>query len=115
MKKIQHGDIFLINFNPSVGHEYQKVRPAIIISSNQVMKRSNLVTCIAITGNIDNIIEEDDIVIKKDAENRLFRDSIIKMHHIASFDKGRVRNYIGKVNLKTMGNVKDQLKMHFGI
>jgi mRNA interferase MazF len=115
MKKIQHRDIFLINFNPSVGHEYQKVRPALIISSDNVIKRSNLVTCIAITGNTDNIVEEDDIVIKKDAENRLFCDSIIKMHHIASFDKSRVRNYIGKMGQSPMEKVKEQLKVHFNI
>jgi mRNA interferase MazF len=115
MKNIEHGYIFLINFNPSVGHEYQKVRPALIISSDQVLERSNLVTCIAITGNTDNLVEDDDIVVKKDAENRLFCDSVIKMHHIASFDKGRVKNYIGKMGHGVMKKVKEQLKVQFNI
>lgn len=116
MNKIKQGDIFLINFDPGVGHEYQKARPAIIISSNEVLSRSNLVTCIALTGNTGQIVEADDIKLIRDAKNRLQCDSIIKMHHLASFDKiKRVKNYIGAIDQTTMSKIKKQLRTHFDI
>lgn len=32
---MQQGEIWIVEFDPSVGHEYQKTRPAIIITSNK--------------------------------------------------------------------------------
>ena len=34
MRPFQRGHVWLVNFDPSVGHEYQKVRPALIIQQN---------------------------------------------------------------------------------
>jgi mRNA interferase MazF len=36
----QRGEIWLVNFDPTVGNEIQKIRPAIVISSNAIGKLS---------------------------------------------------------------------------
>jgi len=46
-----YGDIVLVDFSPSVGHEYQDKRPSIIVQSNKQLKRSNLVTIIPLTSS----------------------------------------------------------------
>lgn len=61
---IQHGHIYFVEFEPSTGHEFKKQRPAIVISSNALMKRSNLFSCIPLTSNTDNANTVDDILIK---------------------------------------------------
>lgn len=113
MKNIRHGEIYLINFDPSIGHEYKKPRPAIILSSNEVLKRSTLVTCVAISGNTRNFVPEDDIIIKKNHINNLYYDSVVKMHHIVSYDKTRIMKYIGQADDNLMNRIKTQLKKHF--
>lgn len=35
MKSSEKGQIGLVNFDPSFGHEYQKVRPTLIIQNEQ--------------------------------------------------------------------------------
>ena len=37
MKIFQRGQIWLVNFEPSFGHEYQKIRPALIIQQEKYM------------------------------------------------------------------------------
>lgn len=113
---MKQGEIWMVDFNPSKGHEFQKERPAIIISSNNVIKYSNLITVLPITSNTDYCLD-DDIKITKDNDNRLFIDSIIKVCHISSFDKnnGRFIKKIGIANDYISEQIKKYLIKHFDI
>ncbi|MCX6154202.1 MAG: type II toxin-antitoxin system PemK/MazF family toxin [Candidatus Kapabacteria bacterium] len=86
--------IWLINFDPSFGHEYQKMRPGIIIENNFYMPRFDLLTIVPISSNILHLFELD-IFFPKTQSNRLLNDSIIKTKQINSFDKKRFIKYIG--------------------
>ena len=111
---MKQGEIYLVQYDPSVGYEYKKTRPAIILSSEKNLKESNLVTVMAITGNTESPIS-DDILIRKDSENRLISDSLIKAHHISSFDKSRMIKYIGIVSDEILRKIKHYLKIHFDL
>lgn len=39
---MRQGDIFYVNFNPSLGHEQKNCRPAIVLSHDLVQKASNM-------------------------------------------------------------------------
>lgn len=86
--------IWLINFDPSFGHEYQKMRPGIIIENNYFIDRFELLTIIPISSKIENKFELD-IEIQRTALNRLMYNSIIKTKQINSFDKRRFVKLIG--------------------
>ena len=107
MKK---GEIWLVDFDPALGGEYQKVRPALIIQSEKVS--SPLQTVMPISSQLKNQ-KPHDILVKKETKNRLFSDSIIKTFQIASFDKKRFIHFIGTMDSSTMGKVDDYLRLHF--
>lgn len=111
---INHGDLFLVDFNPSVGHEYQGQRPALVVETNRQIKKSNLITVLPLTSNLDNR-KEGDIFVKADANNRLKFDSIIKVYNIVSFDCSRFINKIGKIDDKIVIKIKQYLRKHFDI
>jgi len=113
-QQISCGDIFLVDFDPSAGHEFQKMRPALVIESDEQIKKSNLITILPLTSNLDNQVE-DDILIEVDSDNRLQFDSVIKVYGIMSFDYSRIINYIGKANPQIMDRVREYLKRHFGL
>lgn len=91
------GQIWLINFDPSFGHEYKKVRPAVIIGNTKYIECGNLLTVLPISSKTDKQAGLD-IFLPKDKNNRLMKDSIIKTHQISSFDKRRFIKYIGTCN-----------------
>ncbi len=109
MINVTHGDIWLVNYSPSIGREYQKIRPAVVISPDSLLKRSNLFTCIAVTSKTAKIMP-DDIELPKTAKNKLHQDSVIKMHHVTSYDKKRLHKYIGAVDSQMMESIKIRLK-----
>jgi mRNA interferase MazF len=41
--------IWLINFDPSFGHEYKKVRPGLIIEDSEYIQTGNLITVLPIS------------------------------------------------------------------
>jgi len=111
---VKQGDLYLINFNPSVGHEYQGKRPAIVIQANIQIRKSNLITVIPLTSNLENCLN-DDIIVRKNRTNRLISDSVIKVYNIISFDYKRLINKIGVADEIILNQVKDYLKKHFGV
>ncbi len=111
---IKQGELYLVNFNPSAGHEFQGKRPALVIESDVQIKKTNLISIIPLTSNIGNKIS-DDIFISKDNNNKLISDSIIKVYYICSFDYYRFINKIGKVDEEILEKIKIYLKKHFDL
>lgn len=111
---LEFGDVIWTNFDPHVGHEFQDKRPAIVVQSNEQLKKSNLVTIIPLTSNTGNTIS-DDIVIIADSDNNLRTDSVAKVYCIASFDYLRFDKKIGKINADISIAIKSYLKKHFDL
>jgi mRNA interferase MazF len=113
--KLLHGHIYFVEFDPSSGHEFKKMRPAVLISSDGLIKRSNLISCIPFTGNTNNFVATDDVLVKKDQSNNLFADSVLKAQHISTFDKNRVKKYIGILDSSTLKNLKNLITRNFDL
>ena len=114
MKTFQRGQIWLINFDPSFGHEYKRIRPALIIQDDRYIVKSNLLTIIPISSQINKKTELD-ILVKKDFQNRLMMDSLIKTKQISSFDKTRCIKLIGSINKLILESVDKNLRLFLGL
>ncbi len=110
MSRFQPGQIWLVNFDPSFGHEYKKVRPALIIQSDKYIESSNLLTVIPISSQTTKQTALD-ILLPRDSRNRLMTDSLIKTKQISSFDKRRFIKLIGTVNKETMDKVRKNIQI----
>ncbi len=91
----RQGDIWLVDFDPSVGHEYQKIRPALIIESNNFLPLGNLITVVPISSQVEKFTILD-VSIPKNGVNRLKDDSVLKTRQISTFDKRRFIKHIGQ-------------------
>lgn len=111
-RNFKHGEIYFVDFDPQVGHEYKKIRPAVIIQSDKQLKVSHLITIMPLTSNTKNK-HADDIIVKKNNKNRLYKDSIIKVHSITSFDRRRFLNKIGVIDDNSINAIKKYLGTHF--
>jgi mRNA interferase MazF len=94
MTRFRYGQIWLVNFDPSFGHEYRKVRPALIIQSDAYIAESSLLTVIPLSTQIGKKSPLD-LLIRKDPKNRLKSDSLLKTMQVSSFDKRRFIKRIG--------------------
>jgi len=111
---MNQGDIYITDFEPSVGHEYKKERPAVIVSGPTAISSSPLITVMPITSNIKNRRPED-ISIDKDSMNKLHKDSIIRVADIHSFDRKRLKARIGVIEDNIMTKIKAYIPKHFDL
>lgn len=110
MKKYQRGQIWIVNFDPSIGHEYKKVRPALIIQQERYILSGSLLTVIPISSQVVKLTELD-VMLEKDVQNRLMKNSLLKTKQISSFDKKRFFKFVGTLNEQTMKTVDDNIRL----
>lgn len=114
MIEFRQKQIWLINFDPSFGHEYKKVRPALIIEDSKYLQTGSLITVLPISSVIEKKMELD-VLLPKNSKNRLMKDSLIKAHQVSSFDKRRFIKYIGDCENKVFEKVLNSLKKHLSL
>ena len=112
--EVKYGDILWVQFDPSVGHEFQDKRPALVIQSDRQIMKSNLVTVMPITSNGANKTG-DDIIVEPNRKNGIRRASIVKVYDIISCDYQRLIGKIGVAGPELLEEIKQYLKRHFGI
>lgn len=110
MKTYQRGQIWLVNFDPSIGHEYKKVRPALIIQHERYISSDSLLTVIPISSQVTKRAKLD-VILEKDSQNRLMKNSLLKTKQISSFDKKRFIKLIGKIDEQIMKTVDDNIHL----
>ncbi|MEY4505010.1 MAG: hypothetical protein RL154_1307, partial [Pseudomonadota bacterium] len=86
---INQSEIWLVNFEPSVGSEIQKTRPAIVFNNN-CFSRLSLMLVVPIIGWKDYYMDFPWIIkILPNAQNNLTKISAIECLQVKSFDESR--------------------------
>src|SRR6266478_561506 len=103
-QKIGHprrGDIYLVNFDPTRGHEIQKTRPALIIQNDIGNRYSPITIVAAISSRFDTPPHPTDVVVEQ-AESGLSLRSAIVLNQIRSVDRERLQKRIGHLQPAAM-------------
>jgi mRNA interferase MazF len=97
--------VWLVNFDPTVGAEIQKVRPAIVISSDQIGRL--LLKLIAPITDWKNYFEQNlwHIEVQPDTQNGLAKVSAIDTLQIRGVDTQRFIRKLGQVSEITMQEI----------
>ena len=95
---INQGEIWLINFDPSVGTEIKKARPAVVINSD-LFKRLGIRVIVPITEWKDYYKDFPWIIkIKNNNQNGLSKVSAIECLQIKSFSQDRFIKKFGDIS-----------------
>ncbi len=112
--EIKRGDIWLVNLDPILGHEINKIRPAIIIQNDLGNKYSPITIIAPLTSqNLEIIYPVEILLSSKDTS--LDKDSKVLLNHIRSIDKIRLIRKLGKLNSELLKRVDSVLKISLGL
>ena len=53
IKKIKRGEVWWVNFDPSISGEIKKIRPALVVSNDYANEYSNRAQVVPLTSNVD--------------------------------------------------------------
>jgi mRNA interferase MazF len=96
---MKRGEVWWINFEPSVGDEICKRRPAIIISNDAANHYLNRVQVVPITSNIDKLYPSEAYITFRGKKSKAMADQI------TTVSKKRLINSEGSVSITEMEGV----------
>jgi len=106
---MRRGDVWWVNFEPSLGSEIRKVRPAVIVSNNSANTHLNRVQVVPLTSNTGRCYPSEALVSLNGVENKAMADQI------ATVDKQRLREQIGSLSGKEMKQIERAIKVQLGL
>ena len=92
------GDIFLVNFDPTLGAEIKKTRPALVIQNDIANRYSPVTIVAAITSKFGVPPYPTEVVMESD-ESGLPQLSVVVLNQIRSVDRQRLIKRIGRASV----------------
>ena len=108
----RRGSVHYINFDPAVGHEIRKTRPAVIISNDHLNELAATILVMPITAGLYSYYHW---IPLRPPEGGLKKASTIVTEQIRAIDKRRVRERLGAVSVATLKKIEDAIRDHCGL
>lgn len=113
MSEPSRGEVWLVDLNPSRGHEQAGVRPGLVVSVNLFNHGpAELVVLLPLTGIAKGIPFHVEV---NPPEGGVKVNSFIKCEDVRSVAKERLSRRWGKVSGSTLAAVEDRLRILLGL
>jgi mRNA interferase MazF len=110
---IKRGDIFIVNFDPTVGAEVRKTRPAVVVSNDINNRHSPIVSIAPITSNITRIYSFEVEIPAGTAGLR--KRSKVMVNQTRAIDKLRLLEKKGRLSNDILSRLDSALRLHYDI
>lgn len=109
----KRSDVYYVSFDPTVGVEIRKTRPALIIQNDVGNTHSPATIVAAITSTTREAYPYE--VSLPAGEGGLHKDSIVLLNQIRTIDKKRLGRKLGTISTETMRKVERALAISLGL
>jgi len=89
---MKRGEVWWINFEPSIGGEIRKQRPAVIVSNDAANHYLNRVQVVPITSNVDKLYPSEAYMTFRGKKSKAMADQI------TTVSKKRLINSVGSIS-----------------
>ena len=106
---MHRGEVWWVEFDPAVGSEIQKTRPAVIVSNDAANRNLARVVVVPVSSNTGRQYPGEAVVVVNGQESKAMADQIM------AADKARLKNRLGALSKADMLAVEDAIKVHLGL
>lgn len=110
----KRGEVWIVNFDPTIGSEIRKTRPAVILQNN-IGNRFSAVTIVAALSSHDGGDVYPTEVSIEPPEGGLEKRSVILLNQIRTVDKKRLVARIGTLTSDTLRATERALLISLGL
>jgi mRNA interferase MazF len=116
-RKVEHprrGDIYWVTFDPGLGAEIKKMRPALVIQNDIGNQYSPITIVAAIASKLSEPPYPTEVVMEP-AESGLALRSAVLLNQIRSVDRQRLGKRLARAGPKTMHRVDKAIQISLGL
>jgi mRNA interferase MazF len=106
---MKRGEIWWVEFDPAVGTEIHKTRPAVILSNDAANRNLARLVVIPLTSNIAQVYPGEALVSVNGRQSKAMADQIM------AADKKRLKSRIAVLSTVDVRAVEDAVVQHLGM
>ncbi len=106
---MKRGEVWWVEFDPSVGSEIRKTRPAVIVSNDAANRNLLRVVVVPITSNTDRQYPGEALVTIAEKQGKVMADQIM------AADKSRLKKQLCTLSKADMLAVENAILVHLGM
>jgi mRNA interferase MazF len=106
---MKRGEIWWVNFDPSIGGEIRKKRPAVILSNDASNKFINRVQVIPLTGKTERVYPSEAVVSFEGKKSKAMADQL------TTVSKNRLINRAGVITKEDLLQIEEAIKVQLDI
>lgn len=110
----RRGEVYLVSFDPTLGAEIQKTRPALVVQNDIANRASPITIVAAITSRFEDPLYPTEVLIRP-PEGGLSVPSVVLLNQVRSIDKARLIRRLGHLTGQTMHRVDQALLLSLGL
>ena len=106
---MKRGEVWWVNFDPSVGGEVRKKRPAVIISNNAANQFLNRVQVVPLTGSVGKLYPSESYITLRGKRTKAMADQL------TTVSKKRLINQAGTLSKTELEGVERAIMMQLDL
>src|SRR6266478_28203 len=110
----RRGEIWLVSFDPTIGAEIKKTRPALVVQNDIANRYSPITIVAAITSQYEEPLYPTEVLLQT-GEGGTKVNSVVLLNQIRSVDKHRLVKRLGSISPETMRRVDRALQVSLGL
>ena len=110
----KRGEVYLVTFDPTMGAEIQKTRPALVVQNDIANRHSPITIVAAITSQFDEPLYPTEVLIQP-PEGSVIVLSVVLLNQIRSIDKRRLVRRLGILTPATIVRVDRAILISLGL